>query len=421
MVGKSVSVSSSTVVRSARDGARASRCPGGKLKAPMSDADLLATLSAEAKLTDASRALLHAAAAAAGGAGVLLAQWVDVLNDERPAFLRLLQRVGLDSLPQRQALANAIGRAQRESRLPAPSRPITPPSLEELEREAAMRLRASSDPLLAGIDGSERGALDDAKLLAALPRACDLRRVLETAGMRPSYVSKLLAAMSRRATLESSTAAVKAAATPGLRIGFYSNQLCERGTEVALFDYADFAERLLECVAFILYDASSPKNVDASVSKFRTRFGSRVRPLGPEQPFADLADCIRRESISHCYIIKFGEPDQPSVTKFVPARTLVHAVFDARSPHGDVYARISPCVPGPVPVVPHIVRRRNADGHDLRAELGIPLDATVFGRHVRASRAVDPLAQSSRLSSALPLSLCLGALAAGRLHRLRHL
>jgi hypothetical protein len=64
--------------------------------------------------------------------------------------------------------------------------------------------------------------------------------------------------------------------------------------------------------------------------------------------------------------------------------------FDVASAAPD--ARISPCVPkgGPgtdrqhahtVPVVPHIVRPAALHGPDLRAELGIPPDATVFGRH----------------------------------------
>lgn len=63
------------------------------------------------------------------------------------------------------------------------------------------------------------------------------------------------------------------------------------------------------------------------------------------------------------------------------ARTLVHAVFDGRAPHGDVFARIAPCVPGGGPCVPHIVQRREICGPDLRHELGIPEKATVFGRH----------------------------------------
>ena len=62
-------------------------------------------------------------------------------------------------------------------------------------------------------------------------------------------------------------------------------------------------------------------------------------------------------------------------------RTLIHCVFHATEPHGDIYTKISPCVDGDVPVVPHIVRTREPHGPDMRAELGIPRGATVFGRH----------------------------------------
>ena len=84
--------------------------------------------------------------------------------------------------------------------------------------------------------------------------------------------------------------------------------------------------------------------------------------------------------ISHVYVIKFGFPDSPRASDFQGARTLIHAVFDARVPHGTAFAKISPCVPGAAPVVPHIVRRASPHGPDLRVELGIPHDATVFGR-----------------------------------------
>ena len=82
--------------------------------------------------------------------------------------------------------------------------------------------------------------------------------------------------------------------------------------------------------------------------------------------------------------------DEPALRWFGKVRTFVHAVFEATTPHGSVYARISPCVPAQVgdrsgrqavPVVPHIVRPVSLAGPDLRAQLGIPQTATVFGRH----------------------------------------
>ena len=38
-------------------------------------------------------------------------------SDGRPAFLKMLVSLGFDKLAERQAIANAIGRARREGRL----------------------------------------------------------------------------------------------------------------------------------------------------------------------------------------------------------------------------------------------------------------------------------------------------------------
>ena len=87
-------------------------------------------------------------------------------------------------------------------------------------------------------------------------------------------------------------------------MGFYSNHLCERGSEVALYDYADFAEVLRGGVSYVLYDASSPKNVASVVRKFRARFGDRLIALGEASSFflRDIAPAIERHGITHCYI-----------------------------------------------------------------------------------------------------------------------
>lgn len=192
----------------------------------------------------------------------------------------------------------------------------------------------------------------------------------------------------RRRTLATHTMTSSCAVeSDTLRIGFYSNHLCERGSEIALFDYADFAESIRGAVSYILYDSKSSKNVPLVIAKFQARFGDRVIPLGKP---AEIVPALKRHSISHAYIIKFGHSDEPSMRWFGSAcKKLVHCVFDSSEPHGDVYARISPCVPcralssqdRAVPVVPHIVRPCSTTGPDLRSELGIPASATVFGRH----------------------------------------
>ena len=199
----------------------------------------------------------------------------------------------------------------------------------------------------------------------------------------------------------------------GLHIGFYSNHLCERGSEVALFDYADYSERLCGARSFILYDAKSSKNVDIVVTKFKARFGDRLIPLEAVDP--DLGHAVLRHQLSHCYVIKFGHCEEPALRCFGAAasacRILVHAVFDASEPHGHAYARISPCVPcrpsrraARVPVVPHIVRPAALHGSDLRAELGIPTSATVFGRSGGLDTFDIPEARAAVLSVALQRS-----------------
>lgn len=194
-----------------------------------------------------------------------------------------------------------------------------------------------------------------------------------------------------------------ALAHTSVRVAFYSNQMCERGTEVALFDYADFGEKLLGLTAWVLYPIDAEHNFAPTIDKFRSRFGERLIPLRrsdhtqptgaqPLPNFAqpsqqEVATILRRHGITHVYIIKVGVPDGPRLSAFAGtgAITLVHAVFDAIEPHGDFFARISPCVPteagSTVPVVPHIVRPIEPKGPDLREELGIPRNATVFGRH----------------------------------------
>ncbi|KAL1498638.1 hypothetical protein AB1Y20_013951 [Prymnesium parvum] len=296
-----------------------------------------------------------------------------VLLDSRPAFLRLLHRLGVSSLSERQRAANAIAKALREARLPPPGATLpTPPAREALEHAVRLlELHAHDErvaPLWRWCDGAQ--IKSDPNALRGVPRGV-LISALEALGLSPATARLVPEALEHRE----------------LRVGFWSKQLCERGTEIALFDYADFGERLLGWTSFVLYPAKSTTNDPATVQRFRSRFGERLVAFEhtsagwANQPEVDAWMAELR--LTHVYIIKYGLPGEPEPEVFARtgATTLVHAVFDARQPHGDVYARISPCVPGRGAVVPHIVRPIDASGADLRGELGIPADATVFGRH----------------------------------------
>ena len=71
----------------------------------------LTTLCKEAKLSEASAALLLAAE-------IDLSEWLALLGDARPAFLKQLQQLGIAKLSERQGIANVLAKLKREARLP---------------------------------------------------------------------------------------------------------------------------------------------------------------------------------------------------------------------------------------------------------------------------------------------------------------
>lgn len=151
-----------------------------------------------------------------------------------------------------------------------------------------------------------------------------------------------------------------------LRVGFLNNQIDNRGTGNALFDYAHYNEVILGNESVILSLDTQPRDQqmeDRLLKRFKYIF-TRSSPQTPE--------------IDFLYHIKSGAKDG-----FVPlgVKYGVHAVFDYE-PHGDRYAVVSPWmarVHGS-PFVPHIVSLPETT-NDLRRDLGLDETVTVFGRH----------------------------------------
>ena len=182
-------------------------------------------------------------------------------------------------------------------------------------------------------------------------------------------------------------------------VAFYSNHLGVRGTEVSLFDYADYAEPLIGR-PLILYEKDNSNNADVAIRKFEQRFGKDhvIGVRWPKPPSMwdrvmgwigshthttpTLDEVLLDAQVRELYLQKAGDNDG-RLSHLPQVRNLVHAVFWAKQPHGDVYARISPTVPSSMnhPVVPYIVRPGAPHGTSLRAALRIPPNATVFCRH----------------------------------------
>jgi hypothetical protein len=156
---------------------------------------------------------------------------------------------------------------------------------------------------------------------------------------------------------------------------FLDQHANERGTSVATHTYAKYNEDILGNTSIILVPADADKT---SLDFYRSRF-SEVHALHSPD---DIVTFTRNADF--CYALTSGIPTPFDLNKFA-CRVGIHCVFTAHCPHGDVYAAISEWVAlnhalKSVPVVPHIVELPPCD-QDLRAELGIPRDAVVFGRY----------------------------------------
>ena len=163
-----------------------------------------------------------------------------------------------------------------------------------------------------------------------------------------------------------------------MKILFHENQLCLRGTSVALYDYAHFNEQILENQSYIIFDRHSRFNDNQAIAKFASRFPDRVLAYNNRQEINSICDQL---DIDCFYMIKSGENDGLLSNK----KNLVHAVFQAYQPHGDVYAYVSEWLSnkmtsGKSPYVPHIVHLPNPT-ENIREALGIPRDAFVFCRY----------------------------------------
>ncbi len=159
-------------------------------------------------------------------------------------------------------------------------------------------------------------------------------------------------------------------------IAFLSPQLCERGTTVALYDYA-LAHEKTGGISIILYSRLTHKDI---LTKFQQAFQFVIQ----FQTMAEVEKLIAELNIDGLYVIKYGHFDQ-YFTEKIPC--LIHSVF-AYQPHGK-YACVSKKIAEDHKAVwlPHIVSRLVSEQEEplqrklFREKYQIPSDAYVYGRH----------------------------------------
>lgn len=156
---------------------------------------------------------------------------------------------------------------------------------------------------------------------------------------------------------------------------FHSSTLTVRGTEVAIFDYAQFNEEILGNQSVVAFPADGVES-DAMKEKFIQRFRTLIY-----KSQAELDAFAADTEASTCYLIKTSGNDGVHVGG---VRNVVHTVFKNCDPHGDVYAYISEWLSdaasgGRYDFVPHIIRVPHNKSDTMRADLGIPETAHVYG------------------------------------------
>lgn len=170
---------------------------------------------------------------------------------------------------------------------------------------------------------------------------------------------------------------------------FYSPHCGLRGTEVTMFDFADYNEKILGNKSIIAYNRDEPINHPDAIRKFNDRFDTVIDlPISSKVESTKinqhLNDAIEKVGASHFYLQKLGFNDGVCPTACKTCILCCTLLNPDEHRHGDRYAFISPwlskvCSGGKTPVVPSIVYLPDIQG-DMREELGIPKNAIVFGR-----------------------------------------
>lgn len=158
-----------------------------------------------------------------------------------------------------------------------------------------------------------------------------------------------------------------------IKIGFWDNNLCERGTSLALYNYAYYNEEILNNKSFVFHEKYNKENNTEILKKFNKRFD-----VFSVEKFNDVIPIVKKLDITHFFVIKSGELDE----KIVPnIKNCIQCVFNCGSPHGDVYCAINKCLKHykeNFPIIPRIITLPQ-NSENMRATLKIPQDAVVFG------------------------------------------
>ena len=173
-----------------------------------------------------------------------------------------------------------------------------------------------------------------------------------------------------------------------MNLGFFVRHFTERGTEVAIYDYAKYNEEILNNKSYIICFTQETQQKymlpleRSSYNKFNQRF--KIIEI---KDITDITNIIKEYNLSFFYTLTGGgneiwQFDNKNI--WGQCKTIKHCVFDTVCPESDFHISISEMLNKKnntnLPVIPHIVDLPQCDGN-LRAELNIPQTAFVYGRY----------------------------------------
>jgi len=169
-----------------------------------------------------------------------------------------------------------------------------------------------------------------------------------------------------------------------MKILFYCDQVNERGTEVAIYDYAKYNQEILNNKSIILINNDNEINYEV-LDKFNKSFNGNV--LSHSKTRDNINKVCDNQNIDCVYYLKSGIND-----KYLSNRkNLIHCVFRHYEPHGDKYVYISEWLSKNINIkynvqtewVPHIVEHilPTKTKKNIRSEYGLPQHALIIGRY----------------------------------------
>lgn len=165
-----------------------------------------------------------------------------------------------------------------------------------------------------------------------------------------------------------------------MKVAFCLDTINFRGTSVAVYDYARYNQEILGNESLIIYDGSIPYEKDmGSEPSALENISKQFQVISSTK--SELEKVLKNNGVDVAYFIKYGYNDFELPSS---CRTAIHAVFQAKDPHGDNYAYISEWLSrkmgGDIPYVPHVVDLP-APTDSYRKKFGISDDQIVIGRY----------------------------------------